>query len=175
MAIAQSRVISLIYAGMDYKQGLETQMRHIHTHYNYVKNGTMSAEAALEYLYSIANPDFLLQQPSQSPSIISIEHQHFFRNAKRNERRALIATHKRRAEGKRTRLTYQPNAPIPLSNSPPQLPQQPATDIPALTPAQEIALQMEIAAMELEEQDKKPLNMDGSLLDLARSYPVPKD
>ena len=153
MAIAQSRVIALITAGMDYKFALEKLIQHIHTHSLYIKDGNMPPIDAMNYIISIASPDFLLNS-IQSSAVLATEHRHFYRNSRRNERRAQIAALKRRAEGKTTRNTYQPDMPIPISTSLPTLPQPP--DSSPLTPAQQMEIIQEAVKYErLEDRDRE--------------------
>jgi hypothetical protein len=111
MAIVQSRIIQLIDAGMDYQKALRTIINHIHSQFNHLNapNSTASAPDMIAYLANLADEQFLLSDPTQSPNILASEHHHFALNIHRNTRKAQIAAAKRRDTLATQRRTYDPN------------------------------------------------------------------
>jgi hypothetical protein len=112
MAIAQSRVIYLIESARDYQQALQTLISHIHSQLNHINRPDASpgtARDALYYLANVANEQFLLKDPIQSPSTITLEHKHFATNFHRNRVRAIHMQNKRREDGREQRTTYDPS------------------------------------------------------------------
>lgn len=115
MPITQTRAISLINAALDFKQALTTLIESIHAQRQPLDNpnNPLTAINAFEYLESIANPTILLNHPESSPTTIALEHYHFSRNARRNERHAKKAAEKRRQQNVPIRRAE----PFPYENS----------------------------------------------------------
>ena len=115
MAIAQSRMISLINAALDYKQALEQLIDSIFASSRAAQNNPSQASALLSDLTTLANIRALLQNP-ESLTTLALEYHHFRRNARRNNRLAERQSLLRRDAGAIPRSTTPRDA--TLANAP---------------------------------------------------------
>lgn len=99
MPIAQSRMIALINAALDYKRAAEQMSRQIITALQNYQEGLGKPEQFLEQLGAIATLDAIMDDRANSQTTISIEYYHFKRYAKRNSKWAQKQANRRAKEG----------------------------------------------------------------------------
>lgn len=99
MAILQSRMIALINSALDYQQAFTTLCDSVKREADNVATGSTTPHQALLNLEAIASARILLQRPSESGPALAVEHYHFSRNARRNQRHAAKMQKLRRAQG----------------------------------------------------------------------------
>ncbi len=88
MAITQTRMMELIKAGFDYKQGLDTLLHLILTQREHLESGRVTPAEVCNVLFPSARIEFLLNNPVQSAVTLISEEKHFRANAKQNQNKA---------------------------------------------------------------------------------------
>ncbi len=88
MPITQSRMIAVINAGFDYKQGLDTLLDLIAQQKQLLESGAISPADFLNILLPSAKLQFLLNDPVISTVTLLSEEKHFRLHGKRNRKKA---------------------------------------------------------------------------------------
>lgn len=98
MTISQQRMIALINAALDYKGALEDIQALANAEFSQARYGAKSWQAAADAVALYLARDMMLNHPTRSAEIISVEAAHFKRFKRRNDRNADWMRRKRAGE-----------------------------------------------------------------------------
>lgn len=119
MPVSQSRIIDLINAALDYKRGLDNLIDHVKADALRAREHPEHAAGLFEGLEAVAQTNTLMEHAERSLATLVVEHEHFRRNARRNDRTARKQAAKRQQAGV-----------IPRSKSPRDVRLHSASDLP---------------------------------------------
>lgn len=100
MPITQDRMLAVIHAGLDFRDGLHKITEQIKMETISVQKGHYSAQQALDNLLSQSNIAMLLEDYAESLSLLTLEAKYFRMFYNRNAKAAEKRDQKRRAMGK---------------------------------------------------------------------------